>query len=324
MYKKYTYVFLLALIALGPIGQFIIFKFTPVFSLSLLGNLYDDAFWVKGRPKVLIMGSSHARYHIVPSEIANMSAQFNVGDIVNIGENAASPFRMYTAYQKRKEKFSEVEIVYYTLEPHMFGEKYYPYDLYERIFLSYEQWEYLENNHNKKNSYFFPFQLFVDLLQTKRHDRSKTQGYSALKHKNFKPYSSGKVSKLIYEPIELFPVSLFKMNYLKKLKDEIESHGAKFVFILTPTYSWQQYYKGEAKIYDDNLINILNEKLGDTVVLGSFWSEDFNLVYSDFKDDTHLARSGAVTMTRRIFGDIDRHKDIVANKIINTYDYRIK
>jgi len=107
------------LFILGPAGQFLLFKFTPLYNLNLLTKLYDDASWVKGEPKVLIMGSSHARYHIIPKEIARLNPHYAMKDIVNIGENAASPFEMYTAYRKQKQKFNHVELVYYTLEPHI-------------------------------------------------------------------------------------------------------------------------------------------------------------------------------------------------------------
>ncbi len=322
MYKKFTFYFLLLIILLGPVGQFVLFKFTPIYELNLLTELYNEASWVKGKPKIAIMGSSHARYHIIPSEIAKLNKNYNLSDIVNIGENAASPFAMYTSFMKNRDKFSELETVYYTLEPHMLGEKYYTYNKFEEILLSYDQWKYLEEKHNKKNNYFYPLQTFVNSLKYKNTNRSKTNGYSKLKHKKFKKFAKGRVIKLIYEPIELFPVSSFGMNYFKELKDELSKQGTELIFVLTPTYTWQKYYAQEAKVYDDMLVEMLNKNLGNVKVVGSFWPEDFALEYKDFKDDTHMAHSGAVQFTREVFSNINEHKDLKKDKLLNTYLYR--
>ena len=146
---------ILSIVILGPIGQFLLFKFTPVYNLNLLSQLYNDASWVEGKPRIAIMGSSHARYHIIPSEIAKLNKDYDLSDIVNIGENAASPFSQYTSFVKNRNKFTNLDIVYYTIEPHMLGEKYFTYLKHEEIFLDYDQWKYLEANHAKKNNYFF-------------------------------------------------------------------------------------------------------------------------------------------------------------------------
>jgi hypothetical protein len=322
MYKKFTLIIITGVIFFGPIGQFLLFKYTPIYNLNLLTKLYDDASWVIGKPKIVIMGSSHARYHIIPAEIAKLNKDYELKDIVNIGENAASPFEMYTSFMKNRDKFSKVQIVYYTLEPHMLSEKYYPYNKYESILLNYKQWKYLENNHNKKNNYFFPFQTFVQTLKFKTTNRSKSNGYSALKHKKFNKYSPGRVSKSIYEPLELFPVSLHGINSFKKLKEELDKQGAELIFVLTPTYTWQKYYAKEAKVYDDMLIKLLNTAIGDSKVIGSFWPEDFALQYEDFKDDTHIAHSGALKFTQEVFYDIKKYNNLKLTAIKNTFSYR--
>lgn len=322
MYKKFVYISIITIVLFGPIGQFFLFKYTSLYNLNLLTKLYDEATWVKGKPKIAIMGSSHARYHIIPKEIARLNKDYELEDIVNVGENAASPFAMYTSFMKNRDKFSNLQRVYYTLEPHMLGEKYYPYNKYEEILLNYKQWKYLENNHKKKNNYFFPFQTFINSLKFKASNRSKTNGYSKLKHKKFNEFSKGRVSKLIYEPLDIFPVSKHGIEYFKKLKNELKKQGTELIFVLTPTYTWQKFYTQEAKSYDDMLIRMLNENLGDMKVIGSFWPEDFGLNYDDFKDDTHLAHTGALKFTQEVFNEINKHKLIEKNKIHNTFLYR--
>ena len=323
MHKKFTLIVVITIILIGPIGQFILFKFTPLYDLNLLTELYNDASWVKGKPKIVIMGSSHARYHIIPKEIAKLNKGYEFKDIVNIGENAASPFEMYTAFIKNRDKFSALETVYYTLEPHILGEKYYPYNKYEEILLNYSQWKYLEENQKKNNNYFFPFQTFIKSLTFETSNRLKSNGYSALRHKKFNEFSKGKVLKQICKPLELFPVSIHGIKYFKKLKDELNKQGTELIFVLTPTYSWQKYYAQEGKKYDDMLIRLLNENLGNIKIIGSFWPEDFDLKYKDFKDDTHMAHSGSLRFTQETFNNIHSHKLLKEKKLINTFLYRV-
>ena len=324
MYKKNILIVILSIVILGPIGQFLLFKFTPVYNLNLLSQLYNDASWVEGKPRIAIMCSSHARYHIIPSEIAKLNKDYDLSDIVNIGENAASPFSQYTSFVKTRNKFTNLDIVYYTIEPHMLGEKYFTYLKHEEIFLDYDQWKYLEANHAKKNNYFFPFQTFVKSLKFETLNRSKSNGYSKLKHKKFNTFSKGKVSKLIYEPLDLFPVSSFGIEYLKKLKNELNTQGTKMVLVLTPSYSWTKYYSTEAKVYDDMLVDYLNTYLGPTTVIGSLWAKDFDLKYKDFKDDTHLAHSGAKKFTKALFHNVEKHKLATTEDIQNTFSYRFQ
>lgn len=324
MYKKYVISIILTLIFLGPIGQFILFKFTPLYNLNLKTKLYDSATWVRGRPKIVIMGTSHARYGIIPKEIVKLNPKYKNGEIVNIGENSASPFFMYHTYIKNKEKFKNLKYVFYTLEPHVLDEKYFTYYNYEENKLSYSQWKYLEEYNNKQNEYFYPFQLFVKSLKFKQSNRSKTYGYSPLKHKDFKPYKAGNLPRQIFKPLSLFPVSKFEIEYLKKLKTKVERNGAKFILVLTPTYSWYKFYKKEALKYDNQLVDLLNKYLGKTIVIGSFYANDYDLTYQDFKDDTHLANSGAIKLTQRVFENINHFKDLKPKKIHNTFTYREK
>ncbi len=321
MYKKFVLTVIAVIVILGPTGQFLLFKFTPLYNLNLMTKLYDDASWVKGEPKVLIMGSSHARYHIIPKEIARLNPHYTMKDIVNIGENAASPFEMYTAYKKQTQKFKHVELVYYTLEPHIFNEKYYLYNKYEKIFLNFAQWKYLEEKEKKKNEYFFPFQTFVNSLTFHIADRSRSNGFTYKKHKKFRPTTKQTILKQ-FTPLSLFPLSMFDVTYLGKLKKEVEARGGKFILVLTPAYAWQKYYAQYASDYDTQLVSALNNTLGPTPVIGSFWAEDFNLTYKNFYDDTHLSLSGASKFTKALFGNIDTHRHLKAAPLHHTYNYR--
>jgi len=313
--------------------QFLIFRVQKIYSVCLRTQLYDYAKWVKEKPKVLIMGSSHARSQISPQEIAEHSQKYKYEEIYNIGADAACPFAMYTTYKKNEEKFDNLELVYYTLDPHLLGEKYYLYTKYEKIFLSLKQWKYftkyhksyLKLHHQESNKYFFPGIIFFHALEFRRSIFSgRNNGFNPLKHKEFKPFSENKVAKYIYEPLDVFPVSEFSLYYLCQLKQEIERRGAKFIFLLTPTYSWANFYKQEAYIYDQKLVEQLEQKCSSGVVLGSLFGEDFGLLFEDYQDDTHLAQSGALLYTKSVFKDIDQHHRIEEKNFQATYQYRLK
>jgi len=324
MYKKFVFSFVLILLFFGPIGQFFVFKFTNLYDLNLKTKLYDSARWVRGEPKIAIMGTSHAKYQIIPEEMVKLNPEYKNGDIVNIAEDAASPFAMYHTYMKHKEKFKNLQYVFYTLEPHVMGEKYFLYYKYEKIKLNYTQWKYLEKNHDRQNEYYFPFQTFVQSLKFHIPNRSKTYGYVPLKHKKFNLYKPGGIAKQLFEPLALFPISEYEVQYIARLKKEVEKNGAKFIFVLTPTYSWSNYYPKEAAEYDTQLIALLNKYIKKGIVIGSFYADDYGLGYEDFKDDTHLAHSGALKFTKKIFNDIKILEKLQPKTFKYTFTYKYR
>jgi hypothetical protein len=312
--------------------QFIGLRYTPLYRLNLYTKLYDYARWVKGEPKIFIMGSSHARHHLVPEEITKHTSQYTHEEIYNIGAGAASPFAMYVTFQKNREKFRQCERVYYVLNPHMMSEKYYLYTKYEKIFLNFRQWvyftkhhkKYLKKHHQESNRYFFPAKIFYDSLEFNRPLSSGlNNGFSPLTHKPFSPYKENTIAKYIYDPINIFPISEFEILYLRKLKEELTAIGTQIIFVLTPTYSWAKFYAKEAEEYDSILTRKLNYYLGENLILGSLFGEDFGLEIEDYADDTHLSKSGAVKFTEHIFRDIDKHVYLKAEQFRNTFLYRV-
>lgn len=313
--------------------QFALFRFMPIYKLNLKTQLYDYAKWVNKKPKILIMGSSHARSQIIPEIIAKFSSKYTYEEIFNIGADAASPFSMYITYKKNYDKFKNVDLVYYTLDPHMLGEKYYLYTKFEKIFLSFKQWRYftkyhknyLKKHHQETNKYFFPSIIFSKSLEFNRQIFSgRNNGYAPQYHTPYKKIKPNLIAKYIYEPLEIFPVSEFEIQYLAKLKTLLLKDNKKIIFILTPSYSWSKFYEKEAKEYDCQLVKLLNEKVGESVILGSLFGEDFNLEFEDYKDDTHLAHSGAVKYTQKLFKNIDNHSSLTPQKFKSTFLYRFR
>lgn len=312
--------------------QFFLFRWLSIYKLNLKTSLYDYAKWIKTKPKVLIMGSSHARGQISPLEISKNSKKYAYEDIYNVGADAACPFSMYITYKKNVDKFKNLELVYYTLDPHMLGQKYYLYTKFEKIFLNFTQWRYftkhhksyLKKHHQENNKFFFPIAIFLKSLEFNRQIFSgRNNGFSPLPHIKYNPYKENVVSKYIYEPLDIFPVSDFQILHLKKLKNEIENKGGKFILVLTPSYSWSNFYKKEAIEYDKQLVEKLNNYLGKATIIGSLFGKDFNLEYQDYKDDTHLAESGAIKFTNLLFKNIDIHKkNLKDDDVKSIYLYR--
>lgn len=313
--------------------QFIIFRIKFTYKISFLTKLYDFARWIKNKPKILIMGSSYARHHIIPEIIGKQSNKYQYNEIYNVGNNRATPFQMYISFIRNKHKFINLDIVYHTLDPHILGEKYHPYGKFEIILLSLRQWNYLFRNHKRYMKefhnleywmYFFPIIFFYKSLEFNRQIFSgRNNGFDPLKHKVFEPTKQDTIKKYFYNPLSLFPISDFQIYYLKKLKQEVEQLNAKFILILTPSYSWHNHYIHEAQEYDKQLVCKLQESLKDTIIIGSMKRKDFNLKYTHFYDDTHLSEHGAILFTQLLFKDIDSHTKIDPKEINSLYSYTL-
>lgn len=311
--------------------QFFIFKFTSIHKIALYTKLYDYARWVKSdHVKVLIMGSSHARYSISPKCITENSKQYKYDEIFNVGAGAASPFAMYITYKKNIHKFKKLELVYFALSPHMLSEKYFLYLVYEKIFLNFKQWNYflkhhytyLKKYHLPVNLFFFPIFVFINSCQFSRKIFSgRNNGFDPLKHQDFASTKPNTIKKYVFDPLDIFPVSSFQIQYIKKLKKLIENNGGKFIMFLTPTYTWHSFYKLEANEYDSALVFELNKNIGPVSIIGSLSSSKYDLDYSCFYDDTHLSEKGALRFTEAILKDIDRHKNLDVTHIKSLYEY---
>ena len=66
-----------------PLLQFVAFHCEAVYSLNLRTHLYDRAYWVSSEPLIVVLGSSIARYGIVPEIIARNSS-LKPESVVNI------------------------------------------------------------------------------------------------------------------------------------------------------------------------------------------------------------------------------------------------
>jgi len=276
--------------------------------------LYNYAHWaqkIRKKPKIIFLGSSFAKVHLIPKIVVSRYA-LEEGDVMNFGESSAGPFAMFRTYQKNKTIFQKAHTIFIGLDPHILGEKFYPYMLYERQFLSWAQWRYFFTHHQSymkkyhpdiKYPIIFPFFLFFKSLVFKFPSKVFF-GYEPRIHKTFKCLESTNLKQNVFEPLTMFPPSNWSIMYLKQLKDCFESEGKTVYFVLSPSYSWGYGYKKECGEYDAILVEKLRIHLGKITLLGSLFGDDFGLEYHHFYDDYHLSHTGAAQFTEQILDSI--------------------
>jgi hypothetical protein len=317
-YKRY-WLSVICIIVVTLIPQFIIFRIPSIFDLSLNKGLYDHASWVLAEPKVLLMGSSHCNHNINPFLIEDMNGLVR-NDVINIGVDAGTPFEMYTTYIKNKDKFKNVSIVYYTLEPWIISEKYYRFKSYEQIKLGLQQWRYIAKEYPSiDNMYFLPSKIFAQAYNLKGKSGTN-QGFDPLQHHQFNEMSVNEL-KTWFEPVILFPISDFQLYHLNKLKELVETDGKIFVIVLTPAHaSWFKSYR-QLEYIDDMIINKINNHISSVKVIGSLNPVKYDLVSDDFADHNHLSSSGADKFTQIEFESIYSHRSLPSIKMQHLYNY---
>jgi len=307
----------------GVLAQFSLLHWDAFYSLSLKSYLYDQALWVKRPPSVIIMGSSLARYGIVPQLIAKNN-NLDVEQVVNLGADAGTPFEMYNSYMKRRSILSRAKVVYYTLEPWIFSTKYYRVKKYERIYLSLQQHIQLSGPVKGTFEYVFPYRHFKNNLILNKSDAINAtmmapwQGYYALEGQQH----TIDYNKFIedYEPYDMFPLSKLQFNYLIKLKQQVESDGALFVFVLVPMSNrWREYYKDSCMKYNDDFEVMFNDIVGPAPFIGNNDGTRYGLTDTDYFDIFHLNASGSIKFTQAVFNDISEHMKIKPVRLAATY-----
>ena len=111
-------------------------------------------------------------------------------------------------------------------------------------------------------------------------------------------------------------ISTFQLEYLKKLKDEIEKNDSEFILLYIPNHiSYTQSIFKFNKSYNNRLSVLLNNYLGYTKQAGSFCSKEFELTQEDFFDRHHLSHTGAKKFSEKL-GDIFHLSNILKEKEI--------
>jgi len=271
--------------------------------------LYNHGYWIEDDlyPEVVFLGSSMTRYSIVPSVI-NSNSQLKEGKTINLGVDAATPYEMYITYMKNKKKFSNTKIFFYSIEPWIFSKKYYQFKIYEKVLWTKDEWQYYmpqwDYYHSYKSSLF---KLSIDVKISKA--KVKNYGYVKKYINTSKPFiRSNKNDVLEFFTDKLYnnmAISTFQLEYLKKLKDQIEKNDAKFILLYVPNHdSYTEAIFKYNKAYNNRLSFLLNEYLGNTRQKGSYCPKDYFLKEEDFFDRFHLSDTGARKFTNGL-GNIE-------------------
>lgn len=304
MKQKTWIVLLIFLVTLIYISRQVIVHYGLKYTFESSG-LYDRGRWLKDKnlhPKVVFLGSSMTKYSIIP-EIITEHTPLNEGDIVNLGADAATPYEMYVTYMKNKELFTHAEHFFYSIEPWVFSIKYYQYKLYEKVLWTQEEWKYYMPHWD----YYFSYKTSLyELALSYRYKKTTISNYGYFpkyySKKRFKAATKESVITFFKDKLhDNKAISEFQINYLNKLKNEIQKNGAKFILLYIPNhYSYINNINLYNKPYTKKFATMMNDALGETIQYGSFCPQDFNLTQEDFFDQYHLSDSGARKYTHYI------------------------
>jgi hypothetical protein len=305
-------------------------QYLKLYKITLFTSVYDNACWIKNRPKVVILGSSFAMTSIIPKEISRLNPKYKESEIVNFGQSMSGPYEMYITLKKHQNLLSDLEYVYIGIDPHILGEKFYHYMEVEKQFVTLTQWDYMFKNHTSymkkyhpsiKLDIFSPIKFLMSIFTKVCKKNSSFSGYQPRLHQGIKEFNEKDIASYTFEPLELFPASLFSISYLKKIQNLLSKESdVKIRYLLSPSYNWQDGYEKYCQKYDNQLRSLLQNNLGDIEIVGSLYKEDFLLKKYDFSDNRHLSHAGALKYTNSIFKDLE--KEQIKSQVLPLNSYR--
>lgn len=299
-----------------------------LYKLTKFSKIYDNGWWIRNEIKILILGSSFAKCHIIPKVIHKLNPKYADNEIANFAQSMGAPYEMYISLKKNQHYLNKLEYVYIGIDPHILGEKFYHYMHVEKQFTTYEQWNYLFNqNKDYMNKYhkdlkistLSPILFLKELFIKYYRKNSQYNGFEPRRISEIKVFDEKKIKEYTYGDLDLFPVSEYSIKYLKDIHSFIEiNSNAKIIYFLSPSYNWQIGYEKYCKEFDKQLVDLLNKYLGEICIKGSLFKESFELNQFHFSDNRHLGYLGAVKYTKALFSDID---NIKIDKINPLYSY---
>ena len=274
------------------------------------------------QPRVMIMGSSTALLALSPAVFLE-HGEFKPGEVVNVAFHARHPVQSYYIWQQLSPKVRHgIQTVLYGLDPWVFAESYYRYDDF-----SVSQWSFWQRLNVLWNS----GSTFDDKI------RLKVLGYGFLQNsighslKNYLLYKKPAVTAASipadygaqaldgrpknfngqdlvrgwFNPIGTFPLSPYYFEYLKRLKSEVTRDGKEFVLLLTPKMDEMlDSYRKDCADIDRQFVDMVNEYLGPTKIIGSFSYFDREKQGLYMNDDVHLNRAGQKIYSRYIAAEL--------------------
>ena len=310
----------LLIIVAGLSVQFFAFRQSSIFDICLKTHLYDHVWWVDRPAKHLILGSSNAMNGIIPNLIAQIQGKPK-DHVLNLGMNGGTPFSMLRNLELYVDKFPFPERIDIVLTPAMIQEYYLVEKDYEKIWLSKQQWDIIEDEKKIANSYFFPAMIFWQAcrfdsrhifleyhynLQTTRERRGFQPNYEKIYQFEFKPLLLPQVKKH-------FSWSEQQLDALKRIQDLSTANNATVNYLITPIHpELFKAYQNSVTLNEPNglpkLEKQLKARLGDIQVEGSLSPHDFHLKHEHFINGDHLTFNGARIFTTALYQFPKQHR----------------
>jgi len=261
---------------------------------------YDSNYkWLQkleNKPRLIFLGPSTAKLGLSCHIFGNV-LDFSSGEVVNLASEAQTPIFSYYIFKEYQQYFQSKYIVAYILEPWVCSEYYYfndgvlsvKWSFSQRLFFINSNKDYLRSLFG--GNFALAFKRIFRIYTTKNYTVPQDFGSGIIPQ-------GAKVTNF-QEPIEewfwqnYFGVSHYQIEYLEKLKTEVENSGNTFILILLPkAKEWTSDYALKLKDYDNELISLLNTKLGRIKVIGSFKLVPLDLIPEMFADNVHLNSYG--------------------------------
>ena len=302
--RKWVLLYIVA-IPLGILAlQFILLKQYDIYALSANSYRYDFGCWVKKPPRVVIMGTSMARHGIIPEVISTVNG-LHRDDVVNVSNNAATPWQLYNTYMRNEQMLSSAEVVFFTLDPWLFSSRYYRHSQYERVLWNYDQWRRFARDEGVANNYFFPLRLIQYNLQVRtcKERRAVRNGFKPMKEAT-EPVR--KKDQSHWYASEGFGISDFEVAHLKLLKERVEANGGRFVFVQTPKHRLWHEETSQYGPFLGELAERVRDAIGVVESVGTYDATRYKLSEDDFYDFSHTSASGALKFTLAEFSNLGR------------------
>jgi len=259
----------------------------------------------------------------IPPIVITKTNQLIKNDVINISSNAATPLANYSMYIMNEKLLKNADIVFYSLDPWIYNEKYYKHRPYERLLWKLDQYFFMKEYLDIPDSYFSPLtKIFKNIFSNNTkckisEHRLNNSGFIGrpAHPERLKVTPKNGFGHFIYEDLNLFGPSTIQLKYIKKLKDRVEANGGVFVFVLTPRHDYAiDVYRSHPE-YEKLFLEQFNKIVGETVLIGSRDMRKYKLTSNQFFDNGHLSVRGAIIYTKKEFSNIQRIHNLKPEKL---------
>jgi hypothetical protein len=314
----------IAVIFLGLVAQFLIFRTPFVYNLSFKTHLFNTAWWVEKPAKVIVAGGSSAMNDVIPNVITELS-DLEKGEVINLGMNGASVVETKVSYEKYVKRFGHPDKVYYVVTPLFFYDSFLFKKNYEKIYLNFSQWKALQQE-GYPNHYFFPVALFFKSLEFHRDYNFRDYHFDlqmTRQNFGFQPNVSVEFSKEVTDRFlprqdDDFGLSQPLMNVLKEWVQALDQNGVELILLQAPYHQvlYQKYL--ESPMIFQEFFDAASDIFGPRVILGSYDPEFFAMSDHHFLNLDHLSAKGAEVYTKAIYSNYMEHSNLQEIRLTNT------